>query len=227
MITNYMYQGKFTDTFTFIEDYINLVNKYYSLWSIPSINGTYYNLDIENSKIDRDKLVNGSYELVGDLSGYMWRKVLNFEFDGVEPISTTTPTADERGVTYSEKMTTALTPIGQGIVPQVHDFFCFTNLNTGDNYILRNPPLYEVVNVERSNDTDYMHYKVSMKISYVTVSQIENQISELMQYVDYEKKIYEIDQAIILQKIMWQKDNLLINKTYDQNCGLYLDNVPC
>ena len=226
MITSYMYQSKYADRFEFIKDYTRLVNEYYSKWLFPSFKTTYYNLDIENSKIDDDKLVGGSYEMVGDLSGWRWRKVLDFDLNGIEAVQTT-PTSDERGVTLSEKMTTAMFPFIQGLVPQVHDFICFSDLNFGDNYILRDPPLYEVVNVERSNDTDICFYKINLKVSYVSVSQIDQQLTELLDYIDFEKSIYPIDPAIVLNKIMSEKSKSILSEKFNQNCGLYIKEVEC
>ena len=221
-----MYQSKYADKYDFIKDYTRLVNEYYSHWLYPSFKTTYYNLDIENSNIDEKKLVGGSYEMVGDLSGWRWRKIIDFDLNAIEAVQTT-PTSDERGVTLSEKLTTAMFPFIQGLVPQVHDFVSFSDLNTGDNYILRDPPLYEVVNIERSNDTDICFYKINLKVSYVTVSQIECQLSELLDYIDYEKNMYPIDPAIVLNKIMAEKSKSLLNKKFNQNCGLYLEEVEC
>lgn len=226
MITSYMYQSKYSDRFDFIKDYNKLVNRYYAKWLYPSFKSVYYNLDIENSVIDETQLVGGSYEMVGDLSGWRWRKVIDFDINGIEAVPTT-PTTDERGVTWSEKLTTCYFPVIQGLVPQVHDFICFKEIDDNENYILRDPPLYEVVNIERSNDSDFCFYKVNLKVSYVAVSQVETQLSELLDYMDFEKKIYPIDPAIVLNKIMAEKSKNQINKLFDQNSGLYIEQMDC
>lgn len=227
MITNYQYQAKFGDDFPFIENYIDLVNGYYSSWAFGSFEVNYYSLDIENSTIDLDKLVGGSYEMTGSLSGWRWRKILDFEVSGLEVLPTTT-TADEKGVTNSDKMTTCNFPVTQGIIPHVHDFITFQQGTVvKPNYVLRNPPMYEVVNIEKSNDLDLCYYKVSLKVSYIAQDEIDRQLSGLYQYIDYEKMVYPIDDAIILQKIAAEKreKRKFMPALYDQNSGLYFDKM--
>lgn len=227
MITNYQYQSKFSDDFSFVEDYINLINNYYSMWTPGGFEVNYYNLDIENSNIDSNQLVGGSYELTGSLSGWRWRKILDFEMDNFEAVSTSS-SADEKGVTVSEKITSCNFPITQGIIPQVHDFVSFQQgTQKYPNYVLRNPPLYEVINVEKSNSMDLCFYKLSLKVSYITQDEIDKQLSSLYEYVNYEKCIYPIDDAIILQKIAAEKrqKRKFMTSLHDQNSGLYFDKI--
>lgn len=228
MITDFRYQSKFTDTFKYVNDYFDLVNRYYASWNFGRFVCTYYNLDIENSHIDENKLSGGTYEMVGELSGWRWRKILDLDINGLETLPTN-PTTDERGVTMTDKMTTTTFPKTYGIIPQVHDFVCFSEVHTDDNYILRDPPLYEVVNIERSNDMDVCVFKISLKVSYVRKSQIEKQLSELTHFMDYEKRLYPIDDAIAMQTIMWQNSEAKHkrNVTFDQNSGLYIDTIEC
>lgn len=227
MITNYQYQSKFTDDFSFVSDYINLVNNFYSTWFFGTGLVDYYNLDIENSNIDSNQLVGGSYEVTGALSGWRWRKILDFDVSNLEAVGTAS-SADEKGVTVSEKTTTCFFPIVQGIIPQVHDFVSYRQgTEKYPNYVLRNPPLYEVINIEKSSSMDLCFYKLSLKVSYITQDEIDKQLSGLYEYINYEKCIYPIDDAIILQKIAAEKrqKRKFMTSLHDQNSGLYFDTI--
>lgn len=217
-------QSKFITNNNYINDYIDLVNDYYSNWNLNTIKVTYYNLDIENSVIDKEKLNGGSYEIVGKKSGWRWRKVLEVPINGLSQVNTT-PTNDEKGTTNSEKLLDAFFPRTIGIVPKVHDFIALEQFNVNNHYILNNPPLYEVVNIEKSNEFELAFYKINMKISYVTKDAIDMQLHDILDFVDFEKKLYALDQSIILQKLIEQKCENKIKNLFDQKSGLYCENI--
>ena len=217
-------QQKFTNNFEFVNEYFKLLTRYYSSWNYTSIHCTYYSFDLENNVQDNDKLVNGSYEMIGNLSGYRWRKYLDIPLNNVEALSTT-PTADEKGVTNSEKITTCWFPSTIEIECHVHDFLLFSDAQNSDNYYLRRPPLFEVVNVERSPDFDSTFYKITIKISYISQLDIDKQINGLFHYHDYEKKLYGLDDSIILNTLLTERKKNCCNSTYDVNTGLYMEKV--
>lgn len=216
---------KFTDRNTnYANNFFDLVNKYYANWNLPVVKVSYYNFDIENGNMDKSKLNSGAYQLVGDKSGYRWRKVLDFPLCGLQPVNTT-PTNDERGTTNSEKLTDAFFPRINGIVPKVHDFIAFDQFNTEDRYILNDPPLYEIVNIEKSNEFEFGFYKIYTKISYATKSQIDMQLNDIIDFVDYEKRLYSLDTSLILNKLLDERSEIKMNDSFDQRLGLYCETV--
>lgn len=222
--TKFAPQPKFVTNTKYVNDYFDLVNDYYSQWGLNTIKVSYYNLDIENSNVDKTKLDGGSYEMIGEKSGWRWRKVLDFPINGLSQVNTT-PTNDEKGTTNSERLLDAYFPRTCGLVPSVHDFIAFDGFNVNNRFILNDPPLYEVVNVERSNDFEKGFYKINMKISYVTKSGIDMQLHDILDFVDFEKKMYTLDGAIVLQKILEEKGKNKLKSSFDQHSGLYLETL--
>lgn len=220
--TRFPNQPKFITNNNYVNDYYDLVNDYYSHWNLNTIKVTYYNLDIENSNIDKDKLNGGAYEMVGSKSGWRWRKILELPINGLGTVNTT-PVNDEKGTTNSEKLLDAYFPRTTGVVPKVHDFVAFEQFNKNGHFILNRPPLYEVVNVEKSNDFEYGFYKINMKVSYVTQFDIDQQLHDILDFVDFEKRLYDLDGAIILQKIIEQKCENKLKTLFDQKSGLYCE----
>ena len=217
-------QQRFYSQFNHINEYFKLLTQFYQNWSLSNACVTYYSLDIENSHIDDDKLMNGSYELVGDLSGYRWRKILKLEVNNIEQ-TMTTPTADEKGVTYSEKLTSCWIPSNDQIECHVHDFVVFSDCQDSDNYYLRNPPVFEVVNVEKSPDFDCAFYKVMLKVTYLSQTMLDNQITSLLYYSDYEKGLYGIDDSICLETLLSERSKNKCNYFHNKNTGLYFDKI--
>ena len=217
-------QQRFYSDFNHINAYFKLLTQYYQNWNLGDVHVTYYSLDLENSYIDDDKLLNGTYELIGSLSSLRWRKILNLPVNNIESL-TTTPTADEKGVTYSEKITTCWFASSNQIECHVHDFLVFSEFQDNDNYYLRNPPMFEVVNVERSPDFDNTFYKITLKITYIPQSSIDKQICTLLHYHDYEKMLYGIDDSICLNYMLFERQKNKCNYYHNDNTGLYFDRI--
>lgn len=219
------FHSKFSDRkLDYVNQYFDLVNEYYSTWSLPNIKVSYYNLDIENSNVDKSKLDGGAYQIVGNLSGWRWRKVLNFSLNGMAQVNTT-PTNDERGTTNTEKLVDAYFPRTQGLVPKVHDFIAFDQFNTNNRFILNDPPLYEVVNVEKSNDFELGFYKIFCKVTYVLKSQVDCQLTDIIDFLDYEKKLYTLDASLVLNKLLDEKERTTLQDGFDQRIGLYCETI--
>jgi len=219
------FHSKFTDrNLDYANQYFDLVNDYYSTWSLPNVKVSYYNLDIENSNVDKSKLDGGAYQVVGNLSGWRWRKVLNFSLNGMSQVNTT-PTNDERGTTNTEKLLDAYFPRTQGVVPKVHDFIAFDQFNANNHFILNDPPLYEVVNVEKSNDFELGFYKIYCKVTYILKSQVDCQLTDIIDFFDYEKKLYTIDASLVLNKILDEKEKTTLQSGFDQRLGLYCETL--
>jgi len=224
MINNFRGVSKFASPFNHIGDYIELVNRFYASWQLTATPVNYYNLDIENSNIEKDKLQNGSYEMIGDLSNYKWRKILLMSVNEVEPLNMI-PTADERGVTYSEKFTTMMFPQIYELIPRIHDFLSFDCLNVLNNYNKRSLPMFEVVSIEKSNDFDIGFFKVMCKVSYVTSHNLDKQLSGVYSLVDFEKQIYPIDQSIVINQLLVERTKNKLKNYFDQNSGMYCETL--
>lgn len=218
-------QQKFTDNYNkFVTEYFKLLTQYYQNWTFPNISCTYYSIDLENSLMDETKLVGGAYQKTGDLTGLRWRKILNFPINAVEALSTSS-SGDDKGVTSSDKMSSVMFPSSNTIEAHNHDFLAFTNDFDDTTYKLRNPPLFEIVNVEKSPDFDTTFYKASCKISYIYMDELDKRVDGIFNYDDYEKKLYGIDNSIILTQITDTVPNHCCNKFYNKNTGLYFDTV--
>ena len=223
--SRYSFHSKFSDrNLDYANQYFDLVNDFYSQWSLTPIKVSYYNLDIENSTIDKSKLDSGSYQMVGKLSGWKWRKILEFPIYGPQQINTT-PTNDERGTTQSEKLVDAYFPRTSGLVPKVHDLISFDQFNKNNRFILNDPPLYEVVNVEKSNDFELAFYKINCKVSYIIKSQIDMQLTDIIDFIDYEKRMYSIDDALNINKLLSEREKLKLDVIFDQKIGLYCETI--
>lgn len=220
------YHSKFSNRgIEYINEYYDLLNDYYSTWTAPTVKVSYYNLDIENSNIDKTKLDSGAYQVVGNLSGWRWRKVLNFPVNGMQQMNTT-PTNDEKGTTNTEKLVDAYFPRTQGVVPKVHDFIAFDNFNVNNRYILNDPIMYEVVNVEKSNDFELGFYKINCKVTYILKSQVDMQLTDIVDFIDYEKKLYSIDSSLILNRLLDEKaKHNELQLAFDQKLGLYCETM--
>lgn len=217
------YSSKFSDRkLDYANQYFDLVNKFYANWSLSYVKVSYYNLDIENSNIDTTKLDGGAYQTVGNLSGWKWRKVLDFPLNGMQQVNTT-PTNDERGTTNTERLVDAYFPRTQGLVPKVHDFIAFDQFNVNNNFILNDPPLYEVVNVEKSNDFELGFYKIFCKVTYILKSQVDHQLTDIIDFVEWEKRLYTLDASLVLNKILDEKDKTTLQSGFDQQIGLYCE----
>ena len=66
---------KWTRLNFYVEDFLNLVYRYYNEHGIAYV-CTYYHLDLTNSICDKEILNGASYETIGDLSGLVWEKIL-------------------------------------------------------------------------------------------------------------------------------------------------------
>ena len=45
-------------------------------------------------------------------------------------------------------------------------------------------------------------YKIFTKISYATKSQIDMQLTDIIDFVDYEKRLYSLDTSLVLNKLL-------------------------
>jgi len=205
--------------YDYIDDYLHLVYKYYSKDAV-AYPVTYYNLDTVNTVWEDEKLMGGSYDLVGQYTGVKWNKILLLPVYFPEEIRTAF-NAEERGL-IKENETTIVIPSEYGITPYAHDMIKLSQdvlRPTNDIY-----PIFEVTGVEKSVNTDLTFWKMRVEIhESITATQISNQVSARFVFFNYTKKIYPIATAQFLQKLMTKSDtlNTRLKNLYDENSGLY------
>jgi hypothetical protein len=200
-------------------EFLDLVYNYYAVHGVASV-CTYYHVDIDNSILEDTKLEAGYYELIGNLTGVKFQKI-NFlpvyNLEGIQPRFS----ADEKGMTKSDQMTTFNIPTSYNIIPTMMDHVIFDALPLRQNTesLLT---AYQVTNMEKSTNTDISFWKEQLKVSYRTKGGLDSQTIETYTFFDYEKKIYSAEDAILLYNLLFENDQSTLNKFYSKNSGLYL-----
>jgi len=216
----------------YTHDYLQLVYRYYAEAGISYI-CTYYNLNIPDSVTDLTILDGGSYERVGELSGLLWNKILLLPIYNTETVQNTF-VADERGMGKFDQITSFNFPTVYGMKPRIHDFVYFEELHLEDEhnkiYKLKSItdeyktsaiPVYEVSHFEKATNTDITFWKVNLKISQFTATNIDKQLSGHFIFYDLQKRIYESPKGSFLFKMLERNRKLKANNFYRERCGLY------
>lgn len=200
-------------------EYLNLVYNYYAVHGVASI-CTYYHADIDTSILDDKELIGGYYELTGKLTGVKFQKIdflPIYNLEGIQPRFS----ADEKGMTKSDQITSFNMPTSYNIIPTMMDHVIFDALpirETSDNLI----PAYQITNMEKSTNTNISFWKTQLKVTHRTKQEFDLQTEETFTFFDYEKKIYKSTDAIFLYNLLLQNDQNTLNKYYSKNSGLYL-----
>jgi len=218
-----MYSQKWSQINEYPLDYFELLYQYYSSAGIR-LPVTYYNLDLPNSVFDDEHLDGGSYEIMGNLSGYLWKKILMLPVYNIEQINFTLD-GDETGVGFHNRQTTLFIPTSYEFQPMIHDFLIYDQIQWRQDPFQAELPMYEVINMEKASTTNISFWKLTLKGSPSTKSQIEDQLCGNFTFVDYEKKIYRTSDAIYLTKQREKNSNLKINDFYKEQIGLYVNNT--
>jgi len=219
-----MYSQKWVQLNEYPLDYFELLYQYYATSGIR-LPITYYHLDLPNSVKDDELLMGGTYEAIGDLSGYLWQKILTLPVYNMEQISFNL-NADERGVGFQDKQTTLFIPSSYEFRPMIHDYIVYDQIQQRQNPFQAYTPTYEVINLEKASSTNITFWKLTLKGSSISKERIDQQLSGNYTFVDYEKKIYRTSDAIHLTKQRVKNANLSINNYFKDQIGLYVDNVP-
>jgi len=219
-----MYNQKWAQIDEYPLDYFELLYQYYAATG-SNVPVTYYNLDLPNSVKDDELLMGGSYELMGDLSGYLWKKILLLPVYNTEQINFTL-NADETGVGYHDTRTTLFIPTIYEFRPMIHDHIIYDQISSRQDPFKSWDALYEVINLEKASTTNITFWRLTLQGSSKTKQEIESQLSGNFTFVDYEKKIYRTSDAIYLTKQRFKNSTLPINNFFKEHIGLYVDNVP-
>jgi hypothetical protein len=202
--------------YSYPKDYLEFVHKYYVDSGVAYL-CNYYSIDLPNSVYDSDELAGGSYELIGELSGMKWNKISLMPLYFTEQI--TVPfTADERGFGKFDQSGSFVLPPSFELTPSVHDFVAFERPELDEKEPTH---LYEIVNFEKSTNTEKAFWKVGLKVSQYIQTNIDTQINNQYTFVEHEKKIYLSTEGLFIYKLL-QKNSLLdLNDKFDSNSGLY------
>lgn len=218
-----MYNQKWYSINEYPLDYFELLYQYYASFGVRTP-VTYYNLDLPNSVIDDNVLLGGSYELTGNLSGYLWKKILILPVYNIEQVAFPL-TADEEGVGFQDRTTTMFIPTIYEFRPYVHDFMIYDQITWRDNPFKADVPVYEVVNVEKASSAEITFWRINLRSSSKTKQKIENQLSGNFTFVDYEKQIYRTSDAIFLSRLQLKNSKLKVNDFFKEHVGLYVEEV--
>lgn len=209
--------------FNYIQDYYWTQNQWAEHLNVAAYPVTYYNVDMENSVYDTD-LMAGSYEKegVGALSGIRWRKIQMLPVYWPEAIQPQY-TADEKGLTLSDSMLSSLVvPDVYDIRPSEWDFIHFSQefMLKGSNFF----PLFVVKGTELSTYGDITYRKLNLKVAgHEKLQKLELQLSGRYMFLEFTKKIHEIQTASMLLKLELKNQNLasdLMNLYH--STGLYI-----
>lgn len=201
-------------------DYLNLVYNYYATCATSYL-CTYYHLDIPHSCADVTQLDAASYHMTGDLSGLVWEKITMFPIYNTEQIIPPF-TADERGFGKFDQRSSFNFPTLYGITPTTHDYIFFEELVLNTNQESVSYPIYRVDNFEKATDSLITFWKLYFKSNYLTKDQLEEHVRQVYSFVDYQKKIYALDDSITLYKQMEKNEKIDLGQFYQKQFGYYV-----
>ena len=206
--------------YKYIDEYQELVYKYYSKEYTP-YQVIYYNIDVEQSVVDKDILEGGSYSLIGNLSGWKWKKIYFLPVFFIDPITNITYDGQERGL-IQEAETSFVFPSSYGIIPNEQDLTYFpTILNPQAD---QNKPMFIVKSIEKDIIANIHFYKCTCNILKYNRNDIDRHVSREYIFVDYLKKIFDLETGrslIYAMDILQQKTNYLY-KFYNRNLDLLI-----
>lgn len=205
--------------YEYIHEYQRLVHDYYSKHGIAFL-VTYYNIDSTNTVWDDENLLGGSYERIGNLTGMKFRKILNLPVYWIDEIQSI---FDGQQIGYiKEGASTLVFPSTYGFTPYPGDFIKFEQSYmrpTNDTY-----PIYVVGGVEKSSNTDRVFWKTNIQVrESIKTTEIDPQVTDVLSFVDYDKKIHRLDDAASITRLLLKNTNLSqkLKNLYDSNSGFY------
>lgn len=188
----------------------------------PACLATYFTLDYENSVLDDEYLQNGSYELIGEYSGLVWKKILYLPLFQVEKMDVEY-TEDESGYKKSNMTSSFWIPSEYGIQPSDFDFIFFNQDEIQSQTY--NDNTFRVTSIKKNWNAMITYWNITIGSTYITKKQLNTQINEVLSFVDYEENIYNVDKALLMYKILEKNLNMNFNQSYDQRIGYYLEQI--
>lgn len=203
----------------YLHDYQDLVYRYYSKHAIAFLT-TYYNLDKDDTVWDNVNMLDGAYERVGELTGIKFNKILLLPVFFITEVTTS---YDGSEIGYIKEGNCELVipssynfiPYEGDIVKMEQDYLRPTN----DIY-----PTFMVTGREKSVNTNITFFKLKVEIfQSKTTEEVDRQVDDTLAFLNYTKKIYMLDEATFLAKMIYKNKNLQsqLNDIFDHNSGLY------
>lgn len=194
MNTNHNYYNGKLHQVGFEDAFFNLLYNTYNNTKYPYF-VTYYNMDHSVMDFGTDEFDVGSYEFLGNLSSFRWRKIYNFPLSKIDQISFRVNTDEERGV-HSEYETSVEYPTMIGVEPIFGDIMRITNpadKSMSTTFILTG-------DIEKSSAGKVNFIRAQMSAFNINLEKLENQTTTEYVYVDIFKKIYDIQTGLLLIK---------------------------
>lgn len=203
----------------YIQEYRSLVYDYYSKDSVACL-CTYYNIDPTSTIWDDDQIQSGSYERFGSLSGIKRNKILLLPVFFAEEV-TTSFDGQETGY-HKDNETSIVIPSTYGITPYPGDIVRFEQdyMHPGDEKY----PTFVVGGIEISSNSPQRWWKLKLKNLHCGTPGLENQVQLTYVFFEYTKKIYTVELAKFMVRLLEKKRQLVerITAKIDLNSGLYL-----
>ena len=109
-----------------------------------------------------------------------------------------------------------------GITPTTHHFIFFEELVLNVDQEEVTYPIYRVDNFEKATDSGVSFWKLSFKSNFLTKDQIEDQVRQEFSFVDYQKKIFNLDDSITMYKQMEKNEQIDLAQFYQKHFGYYV-----
>lgn len=203
----------------YLEEYKRLTYDYYAK-THNIVYSTYYQLNPETTQYDPHYLA--TYHKTGEYSGRRYRKIHLMPLILIQQVL---PIMDglDKGVLYSENTITAFSiDSAINMAPNVGDIVFF---NIQGDYVT-----WEVVNIEFSGPLESPYYKCNIKQTRLRDG-FEDQVDSEYMFVEYAKKIYEVEDAInYISLISRHKDvvHFLNSKQcYNHNLAYHIHEKYC
>ena len=214
---------KYERIYDYIHEYQKLIYDFYSK-DVVAFLSTYYHIDTGETVWEDENIFGGSYDRVGEYSGIKWNKILLLPIYFAEEVTTS---FDGQEIGYiKENETTFVIPSTYNFTPLPNDKIKMEQSYlkpTNDTY-----PLFNVTGVEKSVNADRTFWRLKVKIEQSTTeSVLNNQISYIYSFFEYDKNIYGLNDAQFMTKLLSKNEQLkqqIIESLYDSKSGYYFAN---
>ena len=212
---------KYQRIYDYIHEYQNLVYDFYSK-DIVAFLTTYYHINSQETIWDNENIMGGSYDKIGEYSGIKFNKILLLPVYYSEEISTAFD-AQETGYIKEGEFSF--------VIPSTYNFIPLPGdkIKLEQDYLKSTNnihPIYYIGGVEKTTNTDKIFYKIKLHVEQsITEKQLEEQtIDPIYTFFEYNKKIYELNDAQFMAQLLSKNEqlrNTLTNTLYDKRSGFY------
>ena len=211
---------KYNRIYSYIDEYFKFIYDYYAEHGI-AYPVTYYNLDVNSTIWDKTDLFGGYYERIGDLTGVRWNKILLLPIFHIGE-TTNVFEGDETGYINKGEIDSVVIPSIYGITPYPNDIIAINRDYLNTKSTPEDFPIFTVTGVQKQSPQERTWWKLNLKIEQSRREMnLIPQVSNNYTFFDYTKKIYKVEDAISMTKMMLKNKHLeeRINEMVDQNSG--------